>query len=645
VLVRRRTLAAAIVVIAALVVADLGFFFFRDNFATHYPIKVISQHAWRAGAIPWWNEFDGGGQPLAANPNTLSFYPDNVLYLFLPAHVAFNLHFLLHLALGWFAMRALSRSRFAAWLYVLSGMAMSLLAFYNLVTAFALIPFAWLAVERRSWTGLGIAFGLMALAGEPVTIAGAAIGCAILAWRRMPLTRIAAAIVIAVVIASPLLIAYFEIAPETERGAFRYSARTVLAASFEPQRIVELLAGPLLPVRGPHLFFTLILGLIAIPAVARKSRYLAIAIAMLFLALGRFNPLVSWAVDAWSPLRLGRFPEKFALPMVISFVVLIGAYFLETRFKLLWTIVTFVPLIIWAILTIPIDWFAPYDAGAQLPRRVVGTQMAGAPFPSRAEYRERARRLEPLFGAVTGQRYALDRSPDGMFSVRTRIATERFVATRNPNYARIVTELPYAMIVPRAIAVRDPVPLIESASFDPRTMAAASIDFVSPACPPCGADIPVRAPSPLGAGKNARATRGPAYVVRYGERTVTVDTPAPALLFVNETYFRAWVARADGRELRTLPIDLDRLGILVPAGRSTITLTFGRYHAAIVIAWIISTLLLLTCGADIVLRASGGGDADKNVRATRTSTLPSIEVLDRGAGEVQRTADEDRPVG
>ena len=58
---------------------------------------MLSAAAFRAGEIPWWNFADGGGQPLAGNPNTLTFYPDNILYLVLPAHVAFNLHFLLHL--------------------------------------------------------------------------------------------------------------------------------------------------------------------------------------------------------------------------------------------------------------------------------------------------------------------------------------------------------------------------------------------------------------------------------------------------------------------------------------------------------------------------------------------------------------------
>src|SRR5205807_5528231 len=140
----------------------------------------LSAAAFRAGEIPWWNFADVGGQPLAANPNTLTFYPDNVLYLALPAHVAFNLHFLLHLILGWFAMRSLTRSRFGAWLWILSGVAMSALSFYNLITSIALIPLALLGAERRNAIQLGVAFGLLALAGEPVVIVATAIAVLIL---------------------------------------------------------------------------------------------------------------------------------------------------------------------------------------------------------------------------------------------------------------------------------------------------------------------------------------------------------------------------------------------------------------------------------------------------------------------------------
>src|SRR5918999_1560047 len=82
----------------AALASTYGFFFYRDNLSTHYPIKVVSAEIFRSGEIPYWNFFDAGGQPLAGNPNTLTFYPDNVLYLFLPPHVAFNLHFLIHVA-------------------------------------------------------------------------------------------------------------------------------------------------------------------------------------------------------------------------------------------------------------------------------------------------------------------------------------------------------------------------------------------------------------------------------------------------------------------------------------------------------------------------------------------------------------------
>ena len=556
------------------------FFYFRDNFSTHYPIKVISAAAWRAGQIPWWNFHAGGGQPLAGNPNTLSFYPDNVLYLLLPAHVAFDLHFVLHLALGWLAMRALTRSRWAAWLYVFSGVAISAMCFYNLVVAFAMVPFAMWAAERGRWLPLGLAFGLMALAGEPVTIVAAAIACL---WSAAAMPPLFKSIPIAALIASPQLIAYAEIAREVERGAFRYSARTVMAASFEPVRFLELLVGPFW---HTMLFPSLFIGVIVLPAIFRRAHavrpYRWIAATMFFIALGRFNPLVAFLIERIPPLRIGRYPEKFALVGCVALVALVAQYVHETRFKLLWTIVTFVPLIAWFIVLLPVDLFAPYDVAPVAPRRVVMQPMPGGQRPDRAEYRERARRLEPLFGAVAGLRYALDRSPDGMYSMRTRATAERYMLTRNPNYPAVVLG-PRAWIVPRTIVGN-------FETIDVRTSASAPRAFVSP--------------------PEARVT-----AVREHPFEIDVTTPAPALLLVNETYFRAWVARAEGRELETMPIDVDRLGVFVPAGTHTIALAFGRHHALVAVAWIVSLL-----------------------------TIVAVEVLDRRTRQVKRAADENRAV-
>ncbi|MEA2568809.1 MAG: hypothetical protein QOI24_810 [Acidobacteriota bacterium] len=583
--------AAVTVLLAAIAISTFGFFFYRDNFATHYPIKVISQQLWRAGEVPYWNFFDGGGQPLAGNPNTLSFYPDNVLYLFLPAHVAFNLHFLIHLALGWLAMRALTKSNAAAWVYALSGVAISATAFYNMVTAVALIPFALLAAERRSPVKLGLAFGLLALAGEPVTVLGAAIAVAILLLPRVP-PRLLLAIPIAIVIALPQLIAYAEIAKEVER-AHGYSARTVLNASLPPLRLTELFIGPLLYHRDfgePFLFLSIFIGVIAIAALFRRSRYTAIAWTMLFLALGEFNPIVKWLVEALPAIRIVRFPEKFVLPMTVAIVVL-AAPLLTNR---VWRWVTLVPLTIVALLTIPLDWFAPYRVPPAQPARVFQLPMDGVPPSHRVEYRMRATRREALFGATAGRHFAVDRSPDGMFSLMSRIAWERYMTTSNKRWLRIagVNGLPRAFIVPRTIAVRsvpEAVNTIEATSFDERTTAVAPMSFTSP--------------------PDARVT---SFIEKPQSLEIGVTSSQPALLFVNEAYFRAWDAGA----LQTVPLDLDRLGVIVPAGETHVTLRFGRHRTAIAIAWLFSTLLV---------------------------TAALLELLDRGSREIERAGDDDAP--
>jgi hypothetical protein len=558
-------------------VATFGFFFFRDNFSTHYPIKVLSAAAFRSAEIPWWNFADGGGQPLAGNPNTLTFYPDNVLYLILPAHVAFNLHFLLHLILGWFAMRSLTRSRFGAWLWILSGAAMSLLSFYNLITAIAMIPLALLGSERRNAVQLGVAFGLLAVAGEPVIIVATAIAAAILFTRRRgdaetgfspsasPRLRvIIVSLLLATAISAPQLIAYSEIANEVER-AHGYSAQTVLNASFDPARLLELVIGPVLRIDAPHLFPTLILGIIIIPAIFRRSRYTVIAATMLFFALGTFNPLVRMLVESVSVLRIGRFPEKFAIVMCAALVVLAAEYVRESKTPRIWTIVTFVPLLIWIIFTIPIDWFTPYRATPQPTRRVFTPNTGGGQTVDRDNYRERARRLEPLFGATAGLEYVLNRSGDGMHSLLSRIASERFATTHNPNWLRIATAPP--SIIPIAYAaptISDAVNMIESGA-------------------------PAVAPRAFTSAPGARVTR----IARNGQ-TISIDvaTSAPALLAVDQSYFRAWSATMAGRELETTPINLDRLGVIVPA-TGTVTLIFGRHRAAIAAAWLISPLVLL----------------------------------------------------
>ena len=594
---RQKALWACVVAALAVAVSWFGFFFFRDNFATHFPLKALSAISLRSGEIPWWNFHAGGGQPLAGNPNALTFYPDTLLYLVLPVHVAFNLHFLLHIAGGWLAMRALTRSRFAATAYALSGVVISATAFYNLITAVTLIPLALLGAERRSARLVGIAFGLMLLAAEPVMLVSAALSVAIVAAGRMRLSHLVLAAALAAAIGAPQILAFSEIAPEVERS-YGMSAQTVLNTSLTPLRIGEIFLWPFSGfLNDPggnrmRLFSTLFLGVIALPALLQRSRYAAIVAVMLLLALGRNNPVVSLAVERVEWLRIMRFPEKFALPAIVALSVLIGAYFQRTAHRRIWIAVTMVPLAIVAALALPIDWFAPYATAAapgSAGRVLAGSTVSGGTMPAREEYRLRAQRREPLFGALAGLRYVVQRSPDRMHSLLSRIVVDRSRVVPGP-YARIALG-PDARIVPFAAAansVDQAVALFER-----------------------GQEVAPRA-----------IQSAPARVVAYREHGQTieidVETRGPAFLLVNQSFFHAWVARMGQRELETMPVDVDRLGVVVPSS-GRVALTFGRNRLAVSATAALSLLLL--------------------------AALPLIEKRDRRAGEVERPGDDDRALG
>ena len=74
------------------------------------------------------------------------------------------------------------------------------------------------------------------------------------------------------------------------------------------------------------------------------------------------------------------------------------------------------------------------------------------------------------------------------------------------------------------------------------------------------------------------------------------------------------------RELDTMPVNLDRLGVIVP-GSGTVILRFGRHRTAVIVAWVISSLLFVALL--VVMR---------------------VEKLDRRAGEIERPGDDDRLV-
>ncbi|HSP33266.1 MAG TPA: hypothetical protein VLU46_03000, partial [Thermoanaerobaculia bacterium] len=425
---------------------------------------------------------------------------------------------------------------------------------------------------------------------------------------------VALAIVIAAVIGAPQLIAFAEVSGEIER-IVPFSEKRVLGASLSPMRVLEVVLWPLkgfmVDAGNPNdrLFSTVFLGLIAIPAVFRRSRYAIAAAVLLFFALGEYNPVVRAIVSAIPSMRVMRYPEKFAIAMEVALVVLAADFFDRTRQKKIWAALTFVPLLYAGVRTMPIDWFAPYRVVPQPPVRVQAWTAAPDPkVGARVMFRRRARDLEWMFGAIAGRRYALGRSPDGMHSALTRTAVERFGVVSQPlkrRYLRIAGcnvpgSLPDATIIPRAIAAGDlgaTIRAVEDPLFDEHQQAVASAAFVS----------------------------APGHVTSYRESGQTIriglQSSGPVLLLVNQSFFDSWVATAAGRELDTTPLDIDRLGVAVPAGVTEVELRFGRYRRVVDAAWIASVLLTLL----LLVRER-------------------VEERDRRAGEIERSGDEDRPL-
>lgn len=693
------------------------FFYYRDNFSTHYPMKVYSAAALRAGQIPFWNFAAGGGQPLAGNPNTLTFYPDNVLYLLLSPMVAFNLHFLLHLVAAFFAMRALCRhfgaspdhGSLASAIYLLSGVAMSSLAFYNFVTALALVPLTILTSERLldapTWKNtllLGATAGLMALGSEPVTIFATAVVVLVLAAGRISAASLRQALLAALVasaIASPLMISYSEIAGEVERGMHSYSARTVLAASLRPERLLEMLIGPYLGLAldygeigyrtdgraggWPPFFPSLLIGGIGLAAMlsggpAHLIRIKAAAGVLVFIALGRFNPVVNWVVQQFEFFRGVRYPEKLWLPITVLIVLMISTWLGkdELRRREIVVMRSAGGLLLVVMLAALAGWLVPpalqirtvagaaiaaatlFAAGISPPRRR-GLAVILLTFPflgywaarsapvdlahhylempavlsavespvwhaeeprglalpephARARYRIAAAMLDPLFGTSFGVAYTLDRSPDGMYSVLSRVVSERMsaapgwlkarylrltgtrtVLSRSPISdpgltLRAISEVDgnrlHAYRVPGALPMVLPVRAIEPVASVQQAVAAIespSFDETRRAVGPGGRSLP--------------AGNITVKNVSLSGQTIVIDLAAPedGLLLINQSYFAAWSASGRGNTLGTVPLNLDRLGVIVPTGTERIVLQFGKRHLLVGMSWALSTALLL----------------------------------------------------
>jgi hypothetical protein len=127
-------------------------------------------------------------------------------------------------------------------------------------------------------------------------------------------------------------------------------------------------------------------------------------------------------------------------------------------------------------------------------------------------------------------------------------------------------------------------------------------------------ESPAFDPRKLGIGPPGWESEGTITVNRIertaGEWRIELTADEAGSLLVNESFFRAWRAvDQDGRALGTFPLNIDRLGIRVPAGTSRVSVSFGRRHGWIAAGWVASWLVLLSATAALYREKTRAGRA------------------------------------
>lgn len=235
------------------------------------PVGHLVAHDWLHGIIPWWNPYSGVGMPLAAEMQSAVFFLPFVLLLHWN-----NGWFLLRLALeigcGLFAYAffiEIGLRRMAAFLggalYSLSPL--FFLSPHAAIDPLPFLPLLLLGIERAAraardgrplgWPLVTIATAYAILGGFPETAYLDGLLAALwtlwraanLPWRLRPrfAGKLAAALLIALMLCAPLLIPFFEYLPLANLGPhggplFTYNR---LEAALMPLQIFPYLYGPL----------------------------------------------------------------------------------------------------------------------------------------------------------------------------------------------------------------------------------------------------------------------------------------------------------------------------------------------------------------------------------------------------------------
>jgi hypothetical protein len=343
--------------------------YMRDIALVYYPDSAVLRGLLRAGALPLWNQFASGGQPLAANPGYEAFYPPQWLLAIGPLRDMFHIEIVLHYlvaALGMYLLgRSLNLSRAAAayggFAWALGGLMLTLSTLLPFLFSAAWLP--WVAFTFRRYL-LDGGIRRLAVAAVPLAMIFLAADvsmmmqtCALLVayaiyhargsghWRRT-LGGCVAIGLIAFAIAAVQLIPALDLQRDSGRS-IPLARSVVMRWSMPPVRLAELIwpaafgstssdaflwwgsrgSSRLYAQEGIPYYLSIYPGIVSVLLVGagfiRRVRgagiTAAVAVISFVMAIGKYGPLF--------PLlyRLGlhslRYPEKFALSGIFALSV------------------------------------------------------------------------------------------------------------------------------------------------------------------------------------------------------------------------------------------------------------------------------------------------------------------------------------
>jgi hypothetical protein len=346
-------------------------FFVRDLASTYLPHHLWFRSTVLSGQLPFWDPYLGCGYSTLDDPVFQTFFAPALVLRLLPATLGFNLFVALPFAVAalgaYVFLRRHAAPQAAALGSILccaSGPVVSTASSPNLSWSCACLPWILAGVDAvaarttpRRVAALSAGFGLMLLAGEPVTFAAAVAlavayaGCAApvppSGWR----ARAAAAGATIAAVALGVALASIQVLPAAEAAPRSIRAAGMLRDmwSLHPARWVEFVSPFFFGkyVGMPHeltqwlfalndrrepLLISLYIGVPALSiallgaAVSRKSRFTvfwcAVCGASLLAALGAHTPVYRAAQGALPALKLLRYPSKLVEPATLAVAVL-----------------------------------------------------------------------------------------------------------------------------------------------------------------------------------------------------------------------------------------------------------------------------------------------------------------------------------